>query len=101
MILLNLLVKSFQMASRSNIHGGHKAYSLRRMRLAIDRAIHGKTAQEKEKAARWAAAWGLSGGIPPVSGHLNNRAAASLPGQPSTSRRPETKTSDDGFTEAT
>ena len=70
------------------------------MRLAIDRAIHGETAQEKEKAARWAAAWGLSGGIPPVPGHLNNRATANLSDRP-TSKRPETKPSDIGFAKAT
>ena len=40
-----------------------KHYALRRMRIAIDRAVKAQTLTEKEKAARWAAAWAEIGGI--------------------------------------
>lgn len=40
-----------------------KAYAMLRMAEAIDRAIDARTAAEKDRAARWAAAWGLIGGI--------------------------------------
>jgi hypothetical protein len=50
--------------ARPKIHEGHRIYALLRMRLAIDRAIRALTVTEKEKAARWAAAWGEAGGIP-------------------------------------
>jgi hypothetical protein len=36
---------------------------MRRMTLAIERAIKRPTRKEKERAARWAAAWGLLCGI--------------------------------------
>lgn len=36
---------------------------MRRMTLAIERAIKLPTSKEKERAARWAAAWGLLCGI--------------------------------------
>jgi hypothetical protein len=44
-----------------------KFYAMRRMRVAIDRAIFAKTATEKGRAARWAAAWGTAAGIPGAS----------------------------------
>jgi hypothetical protein len=40
-----------------------KSYAMRRMTLAIERAIKRPTRNEKERAARWAAAWGLLCGI--------------------------------------
>jgi hypothetical protein len=40
-----------------------KSYAMERMASAIDRAIGGSTGKEKERAARWAAAWGLLCGI--------------------------------------
>jgi hypothetical protein len=40
-----------------------KSYAMRRMTLAIERAIKRPTSKEKERAARWAAAWGLLCGI--------------------------------------
>ena len=40
-----------------------KSYAMHRMALAIERAIQGATSKEKERAARWAAAWGLLCGI--------------------------------------
>ena len=40
-----------------------KSYAMRRMTLALERAIKCPTRKEKECAARWAAAWGLLCGI--------------------------------------
>jgi hypothetical protein len=40
-----------------------KSYAMNRMASAIERAIQAPTAKEKERAARWAAAWGLLSGI--------------------------------------
>jgi hypothetical protein len=40
-----------------------KSYAMHRMAKAIERAIEGQTSGEKERAARWAAAWGLLCGI--------------------------------------
>jgi hypothetical protein len=40
-----------------------KSYAMERMAAAIDRAIGDRTGKEKERAARWAAAWGLLCGI--------------------------------------
>ena len=40
-----------------------KAYAMRRMAAAISRAIDSDTSAEKTRAARWAAAWGVVGGI--------------------------------------
>jgi hypothetical protein len=40
-----------------------KSYAMERMAAAIDRAIGSRTGKEKERAARWAAAWGLLCGI--------------------------------------
>ena len=40
-----------------------KSYALQRMALAIDKAIVAQSRGAKERAARWAAAWGMLGGI--------------------------------------
>lgn len=40
-----------------------KSYTMQRMGQATERAINAATAPEKERAARWAAAWGLLCGI--------------------------------------
>ena len=40
-----------------------KSYAMRRMSMAIERAIAARSAREKERAARWAAAWGRILGI--------------------------------------
>ena len=40
-----------------------KAYAMQRMAEAIGRAIRSESAQEQERAKRWAAAWGVVSGI--------------------------------------
>ena len=40
-----------------------KSYAMTRMAAAIERAIEATTIKEKDRAARWAAAWGLLCGI--------------------------------------
>ena len=40
-----------------------KAYAMMRMAQAIGRAIAAHGPAEKDRAARWAAAWGVIGGI--------------------------------------
>ncbi len=40
-----------------------KAYAMLRMAEAIERAIVSERPDEKNRAARWAAAWGAIGGI--------------------------------------
>jgi hypothetical protein len=40
-----------------------KAYGTQRMLAAIERAIEADTDAEKERAARWATAWGALSGI--------------------------------------
>jgi len=40
-----------------------KSYAMKRMADAISRAIASEQPSEKDKAARWAAAWGVLGGI--------------------------------------
>lgn len=40
-----------------------KAYGLARMAAAIGRAIDSDSPEEKDRAARWAAAWGVISGI--------------------------------------
>lgn len=40
-----------------------KTYAMQRMAEAIGRAIRAESAQEQERAKRWAAAWGLVSGI--------------------------------------
>lgn len=40
-----------------------KYYGMLRMATAIGRAIQSNTTLEKDRAARWAAAWGVIGGI--------------------------------------
>ena len=40
-----------------------KSYAMLRMARAIERAIRARSDAEKARAARWAAAWGVLGGI--------------------------------------
>ena len=40
-----------------------KTYALLRMAVAIGRAMGANATADKDRAARWAAAWGLVGGI--------------------------------------
>jgi hypothetical protein len=40
-----------------------KTYAMLRMVEAIGRAIHSERPADKDKAARWAAAWGVISGI--------------------------------------
>lgn len=47
-----------------------KSYAMGRMTLALERAIKRPTRKEKERAARWAAAWGLLCGIRTEGVHL-------------------------------
>jgi hypothetical protein len=51
------------MAMKKQDRQARKSYAMRRMTLAIERAIKRPTRKEKEHAARWAAAWGLLCGI--------------------------------------
>jgi hypothetical protein len=48
---------------RHRIKQDKKAYAMLRMQEAIGRAIDSDTTAEKNRAARWAAAWGAIGGI--------------------------------------
>jgi hypothetical protein len=48
---------------RHRIRQEKKAYAMLRMQEAIGRAIDSDTTAEKDRAARWAAAWGAMGGI--------------------------------------
>jgi len=43
--------------------GLDKLYKLQCMRIAIERAIAAPSIDEKERAARWAAAWGSAAGV--------------------------------------
>jgi hypothetical protein len=49
------------MKSRSSYE--RKSYAMQRMGRAIDRAIASRTLVDKDKAAKWAAAWGMVCGI--------------------------------------
>lgn len=40
-----------------------KSYAMQRMARAIDRAVRSGNGKEKERAARWAGAWGILCGI--------------------------------------
>ncbi len=42
-----------------------KAYGMQRMVAAIERAIAAEQPEVKDRAARWATAWGAVGGIHP------------------------------------
>jgi hypothetical protein len=48
---------------KQRIRKERKTYAMLRMVEAIGRAIDSPTALEQERAARWAAAWGVVGGI--------------------------------------
>jgi hypothetical protein len=48
---------------RHRVKQDKKAYAMLRMQEAIGRAIDSDTPTEKNRAARWAAAWGAMGGI--------------------------------------
>ena len=58
---------------RSRYQFLQKSYAMHRMALAIERAIQGATSKEKERAARWAAAWGLLCGIKTPAVRLRRR----------------------------
>jgi hypothetical protein len=47
-----------------------KSYAMQRMSVAIERAIAAPTIKEKERAARWAAAWGLLCGVTATASDL-------------------------------
>lgn len=42
-----------------------RAYAIHRLGLAVDRLIRAKGKTEKERAAKWAAAWGTKTGYGP------------------------------------
>lgn len=42
-----------------------RAYAIRRLGLAVDRMIRAKDKAEKQRAAKWAAAWGTKTGFAP------------------------------------
>lgn len=48
---------------KNSILSKRKIYAMRRMGLAIDRAVEERTPAAKERAAKWAAAWGLLVGL--------------------------------------
>lgn len=48
---------------KQRVRKERKLYAMLRMAQAIGRAIDSPSAVEKDKAARWAAAWGVIGGI--------------------------------------
>lgn len=48
---------------KHRIRKERKTYAMLRMAEAIGRAIASTSTTEKDRAARWAAAWGLVGGI--------------------------------------
>ena len=48
---------------KHRIREERKAYAMLRMAEAIGRAIAAGSTADKDKAARWAAAWGAIGGI--------------------------------------
>lgn len=50
-----------------------KSYAMERMARALERAIEAKTISEKERAARWAAAWGLLCDIRTTRVRLKNK----------------------------
>lgn len=50
-----------------------KSYAMDRMARALERAIEAKTITEKERAARWAAAWGLLCDIRTTRVRLKNK----------------------------
>ena len=47
----------------SNARLKKKSYALRRMGIAIERAMHAGNERDKARAAKWAAAWGMLCGI--------------------------------------
>jgi hypothetical protein len=47
-----------------------KSYAMQRMSAAIERAIVAPTIKEKERAARWAAAWGMLCGVTTSASNL-------------------------------
>lgn len=49
------------MSSDSRIQ--RKSYAMQRMARALERAVRTATVKDKERAARWAAAWGMLCGI--------------------------------------
>lgn len=56
-----------------------KSYAMKRMASAIDRAIRASTSAEKERSARWAAAWGLLCGINTNSSRLRSSEVQPVP----------------------
>ena len=48
---------------KTRIRKERKSYAMSRMAEAIGRAIKSATPAEKDRAARWAAAWGVVSGI--------------------------------------
>lgn len=46
------------------MHSTKKNYAMLRMGRALERAITTNLIAEKDRGARWAAAWGLAAGIP-------------------------------------
>jgi len=48
---------------KSSLLNKRKLYAMRRMGVAIDRAVAERSSVAKEQAAKWAAAWGLLCGI--------------------------------------
>jgi hypothetical protein len=59
-----------------------KSYALNRMAQAIERAMRATSAKEQDRAARWAAAWGLLCGIKNLPVKLRPSDVVQLLGQP-------------------
>ena len=58
-----------------------KAYGMQRMAMAIGRAIDARDPADKDRAARWAAAWGAIGGIRAPGMRLRRSLLARSPGR--------------------
>ena len=54
---------SFQEKMKNKYRFVRKSYAMSRMARAIERAIEATTIRDKDRAARWAAAWGLLCGV--------------------------------------
>ena len=50
-----------------------KIYAMQRMGSALERAIAATSIAEKDRGARWAAAWGMLDGIPNTAVRLARR----------------------------
>ena len=57
----------------STMKKNKKIYAMQRMGSALERAIAATSIAEKDRGARWAAAWGMLDGIPNTAVRLARR----------------------------